>query len=147
MILKERLSKLKLREKVNILKEDIKARPLKYVTPILFFIILDYPLKSYAEETIGLVDKTDKSSNSKLGKFRDLGISVIGLKKCLDPSATPLQKALSCSRPCCLIAGLTASYISENSAVGSKVYLAATACAAGSWSAYGALLIFDRKKQ
>ena len=112
--------------------------------PIIFLILLDYPLNSYAEE----VEKGVCASHPKtsLDKFKELVISAIGLKKCFDPSASALQKALSCSKPCCIIAGLTSGYVAENSAVDTKVHTVATLCCVSSWNAYAVLLYANRKK-
>jgi hypothetical protein len=152
MRIRKRLSRLKLGAKMETLNKNIRARPLKYVLSLIVFITLSYPLNSYAEETVDsldkLVDKADKNtcSSSRVSKFRHLVISLIGLKKCLDPRATRIQKALYCSRPCCLVTGLAASYLSEHSTFGSPIHKIATVCCASSWSAYTFLLFFDSEK-
>lgn len=148
MKLKQKISKIKIRERLTNLKKDIKKRPLKYVIPIVSLVIIGSPLYSHAEEITGLANKAGEKTcpNSKLGQAKELGVSLIGLKKCLDPCATPLQKALYYSRPCCILAGITSACVAENSPVGSKLHAAATACCIASWNAYGVLLVVDRDK-
>jgi len=94
---------------------------LKFVKPIIFII---YPLRSYAEDKDTCPNPEAGKLRSKSDQCRELVISLIGLKKCLDPRATSLQKALYSSRPCCLVAGLTAGCIAENSSAGSKLHMA-----------------------
>ena len=149
MKLKERLKKIKIRQRLVNLKEKIKQRPLKYVIPIVILVISGSPLYSYAEEITGADKGTcpnPKGPKSKLDQYRELGISIIGLKKCLDPRSTPLRKALYCSRPCCIVAGLTSGFIVEKSAIDTPLHKAAAVCCALSWSTYGVLLFFDQDK-
>lgn len=144
--LREKVKKLKIKEKINILKEDIRARPLNYVIPIIFIVILDYPLTSYAEYIGKDTCPNPSPPKSNLDKYRELGLSVLGLKKCLDPCVTPFQNVWYCTRPCCIIAGLTAGCIAEKSPIGTPLHKAASVCCASSWATYVVLINLDPKK-
>jgi hypothetical protein len=149
MKLKQKISNLKIRERLT--KYKIKEKMIKsskILLPIIFVGFLVYPLDAYAEEITGLANKAGEKTcpNTKLGQAKELGISLIGLKKCLDPCATPLQKVLYCSRPCCILAGITSACVAEKSPVGSKMHAVATACCIASWNTYGLLLVVDRDK-
>ncbi len=75
-------------------------------------IMINLKIPDHAASEISTAEDIDKGiypnpigPKSKLKKYRELGIFFAGLKKCLDPSATPLQKALYYSRP--IVVGLT----------------------------------------
>jgi len=152
MRITKRFSTLKLASKLKKLNKNIRPRHLKYVLSSIVFITFFYPLDSYADETVNslnkVVDKVDKNtcSSNSTSKFRSLAMSLIGLKKCLDPNITPFQKFVYCSRSCCLVAGFTSGYISEKSTVGGRIHKIASLCCACSWSTYAFLAFVDSEK-
>lgn len=77
--LKKIAGKIKVCERLSNLKNDIKAKPLKYAMPIFSLIILGSPLNSFAEE-IPETCPNPEAPKSKLDQYRELGISLIGLK-------------------------------------------------------------------
>jgi hypothetical protein len=137
--IKQRLSTLKVSSKLRFLKKCVK--PLKYLLPAIF---LTYPLSSYAVEVNNVEENT--CPNTKSAALKHLVLSLIGIAKCKDPSATTLQKVIYCARPCCMVAGLTSGYVSEFSTPGSRVHKFASLCCASSWSAYSFLVFFDPEK-
>jgi len=118
----------------------IKGVATKSVKPVVMFLLLA-PVRAYAEEVNEV-----KIPQTKKDKAFALITSVAGVKKCFDPSATPLQKALYCSRSCCMIAGFTAGCVSENTQPGTRIHEIATSCCISSWVTYGILLKCDRNK-
>jgi hypothetical protein len=91
------------------------------------------------------IEKTGE--NLKLSSSnRQLFLSILGIKKCLDSTTTPMDKVRFCSRPCCLLMGLTSQYITENVTPYSKLHYLATACCTLSINLYAASLLYNGKK-
>lgn len=84
MKLKKLVEKIKVRERLTNLKNDIKAKPLKYTISILSLFIMGSPLESYAKDTSPNPAKdicpNPEGPTSKASQYRQLGISLIGLK-------------------------------------------------------------------
>jgi hypothetical protein len=142
MKIKERLGKIKIRQRFVNLKERIKQRPLKYVIPMVSLVILGSSSISYAEDVCeNPALKQPKTSSEKFIAFGD---SLLGISVCLNPCSTPLEKVAACLKPCCLATFILGQCVQESSA-SAKAKAGAAACCAASWTAYAAVKALEVK--
>lgn len=123
-------------KKIKKIYSFIKGAAKNYVVPVGMFLVFA-PVQAYAEDTIGTCETRDKPSK-KMATMMFLKSSV-GITKCMDPTATPLEKLHACLKPCCALTFVAATCIAENEGASSKAKFLAGSCCAISWAAFSAL--------
>lgn len=132
--------KQKIKNKVKKYLNRIQDKPTKIIYPLIFGMLLFTPLRALAAEGVVKPDSDVDAKKGRRGGVGSLVSSTIGLKECFDPTVPLTIKAVYCTKPCCVLAGLTAGCIADNSPVGSKIHKAATLCCLTSWSVYSYLV-------
>jgi hypothetical protein len=150
MKLKERLKKIKIRQRFLNLKERIKEPQTKKI--IIFTIVggalLFYPL-SGARALEEANKAIDASKNipilPKMGNKAKIGIlTITGLKVCMDPNAPPIKKVIAGSKLVCC-GGYAGANVITTLAFTPEVKIITSACCAVSWAALSVLEAIDAK--
>lgn len=126
---------------VHLLKGLVK----NFVMPVGIFLVFA-PVRVYAD------DMNDSCENKAMLSKKTAALmtlkSSIGITKCMDPTATTLEKTHACLKPCCAVFLLASLCLSEQENVAPKVKFIAASCCTISWAALSALegkkALFDK---
>jgi hypothetical protein len=153
MKIKEKLGKIKIRQRFVNLKERIKEPQTQRIILVavvgssLFF----YPLSGARamEEATKAVEAAGLENTSLLNKTGNklkVGVlAVTGLKGCLDPTAPPIRRVIGGAKLVCCGGYVGANAVSSIASFSPQAKVITSACCALSWGALSGLEYIDAK--